>query len=108
MTTSPKRRTPPTHCFRAFCNTPSPQNTPRLCASAVIFSQCGVSSMGEGDQSINLLIGYSTIPFAPDAFSCGMMLRTTGSSRIVFTSTHSGSDRAAIVGFCSAGSSSRI
>ena len=39
-----------------------------------------------------LLIGYSTIPFAPAAFSRGTIMRTYDSSTIVFTSTQSGSE----------------
>ncbi len=50
-------------------------------------------------QSMSLLIGYSTIPVAPIAFSCGTMLRTTDSSTIVITSTQSGSESAEMVGF---------
>src|SRR5580698_8894565 len=54
-------------------------------------------------QAMILLIGYSTIPHAPAVFKRGMMCRTVSSSRIVITSTHSGSDRDETVGFCKAG-----
>ena len=43
------------------------------------------------------------MPRAPACLSCGTMCRTTFSSMIVLTATHSGSDRAEMVGFCRAG-----
>jgi len=59
-------------------------------------------------QSMILLIGYSTMPLAPAALSWGISARTRDSSRMVFTATQSGSDRAETVGFCRAGSKTRI
>ena len=53
-----------------------------------------------------LFKGYSTIPCALAAFSFGKICRTTASSMIVFTATHSGSLSGDIVGFFNAGSTS--
>ena len=68
----------------------------------------GVASGGidasRSAQSMILLIGYSTIPRAPAAFSAGMIVRTVLSSRIVLTATQSGSDNDEMVGCWSAGS----
>ena len=54
-------------------------------------------------QSIILLIGYSTIPFAPACFRRGMIDRTMLSSTIVLRATQDGSERCETVGFWSAG-----
>src|SRR5262249_38076148 len=59
-------------------------------------------------QSMILLSGYSTMPRAPAALSFGTSVRTTLSSRIVLTATHSGFDSDDTVGFCSAGRIARI
>ena len=45
-----------------------------------------------------LLIGYSTIPAAPTAFSRGITARTTDYSMMVFTSNQPSSDNDEIVG----------
>src|SRR5205085_1486389 len=42
--------------------------------------------------SMILLNGYSTMPLAPAALSCGTMCRTVSSSMIVLTATNSASD----------------
>ncbi len=53
---------------------------------------------GARSQSIILLIAYSTMPRAPAVFSLGTIDRTTASSTIEFTSTHSSSASAETVG----------
>src|SRR5215469_774608 len=54
-----------------------------------------------------LFKGYSTIPSALAAFSFGRICRTTASSMMVLTATHSGSLNGEMVGFLSAGSTPR-
>src|SRR5260370_6079843 len=54
-----------------------------------------------------LFRGYSTIPWALAVFSFGKICRTTASSMMVLTATQSGSLRAEIVGFFSAGRTAR-
>src|SRR6266436_4289102 len=58
----------------------------------------------DAHQSTILFKGYSTIPCALAALSFGKICRTTASSTIVLIATHSGSLKAEIVGFFSAGS----
>src|SRR5215470_1536222 len=54
-----------------------------------------------------LFSGYSTIPSALAALSCGMIFHAVVSSIMVFTATHSASLSAEMVGFCSAGNTAR-
>src|SRR5690606_39755139 len=54
-----------------------------------------------------LFRGYSTIPCAPAALSCGMSSRTVRSSMMVLTATQPSSLSGETVGRCSAGSSPR-
>src|ERR1700687_5477760 len=57
----------------------------------------------DSHHSTILFRGYSTIPCAFAALSFGKICRTTDSSTMVFTATHSGSLSIEIVGFLSAG-----
>src|SRR6266849_5159546 len=65
-----------------------------------------VGQSEDSHHSTILLSGYSTIPCACAALSRGMICRTTSSSTIVFTATHSGLLSAEMVGFFSAGRTS--
>src|SRR5881296_1420800 len=61
----------------------------------------------DAHHSTILFRGYSTIPWALAAFSFGRIWRTTASSMMVLTATQSGSLKAEIVGFFSAGRTAR-
>src|SRR5215471_10238155 len=54
-----------------------------------------------------LFSGYSTIPSALAALSCGMIFHAVVSSIMVFTATHSPSLSAETVGFCRAGKTAK-
>src|SRR6185295_163100 len=56
------------------------------------------------NQYTTLFNGYSTMPSAPSAFSCGMISRTTLSSMIVSSAIHFGELSWDIVGLRKAGS----
>lgn len=71
--------------------------------AAPAFTHNGPWPNPETSQSIILLIGYSTMPFAPAAFNAGTADRTVLSSTIEFTAIQSGSERCDNVGVCSAG-----